>query len=162
MHCFKQVYTPAASFEHADGRNDYQAMLDVVWFQNWGFMGLNEMLFQQDEATCHTARQTIDLVRSWFGGRTISRNCPGNQAREILPFQTFSCGVDTRSFWSMLMNQQQLTHWRTTFFELWLEASGKVCQDWAKKYIPLAVNIYHKSVLIWYQYSTHLRESHPI
>ncbi|GFV06784.1 DUF4817 domain-containing protein [Trichonephila clavipes] len=40
--------------------------------------GHNELWFQQDGATCHTARATIDLLKDTFGGRLISRFGPVN------------------------------------------------------------------------------------
>jgi len=39
-------------------------------------MDLDDMWFQQDGATCHTAHATIDLLKSKFGERVISRNGP--------------------------------------------------------------------------------------
>ena len=37
---------------------------------------MNDMWFQQDGATIHTARITIDLLKDKFGGRVILRNGP--------------------------------------------------------------------------------------
>ncbi|GFV90308.1 uncharacterized protein TNCV_4380231 [Trichonephila clavipes] len=39
---------------------------------------LTELWFQQDCATCHTARATIDLLKDTFGDRLISRFGPVN------------------------------------------------------------------------------------
>ncbi|GFS80484.1 uncharacterized protein TNCV_3448811 [Trichonephila clavipes] len=39
---------------------------------------LQELWFQQDGATCHTARATIDLLKDTFGDRLISRFGPVN------------------------------------------------------------------------------------
>ncbi|GFW50840.1 DUF4817 domain-containing protein [Trichonephila clavipes] len=39
---------------------------------------LEELWFQQDGATCHTARATIDLLKDTFGDRLISRFGPAN------------------------------------------------------------------------------------
>ncbi|GFW13870.1 putative DD41D transposase [Trichonephila clavipes] len=39
---------------------------------------LTELWFQQDGATCHTARATIDLLKDTFGDRLISRFGPVN------------------------------------------------------------------------------------
>ena len=36
------------------------------------------MWFQQDGATCHTATATIDLLKSKFGDKLISKNGPVN------------------------------------------------------------------------------------
>ncbi|GFW41623.1 putative DD41D transposase [Trichonephila clavipes] len=40
--------------------------------------GHNELWFQQDGATCHTARATIDLLKDTLGDRLISRFGPVN------------------------------------------------------------------------------------
>jgi hypothetical protein len=37
-------------------------------------MDMEDMGFQQDGATCHTARETIELLRENFRCRVISRN----------------------------------------------------------------------------------------
>ncbi|GFU59771.1 hypothetical protein TNCV_4467661 [Trichonephila clavipes] len=39
---------------------------------------ITELWFQQDGATCHTARATIDLLKDTFGDRLISRFGPVN------------------------------------------------------------------------------------
>ncbi|GFU04663.1 uncharacterized protein TNCV_4377281 [Trichonephila clavipes] len=39
---------------------------------------VQELWFQQDGATCHTARTTIDLLKDTFGDRLISRFGPVN------------------------------------------------------------------------------------
>ena len=41
-------------------------------------LGINDMWFQQDGATSHTTRVTIDLLKGKFGERVISRNGPVN------------------------------------------------------------------------------------
>ncbi|GFV08097.1 uncharacterized protein TNCV_1047261 [Trichonephila clavipes] len=41
-------------------------------YSQWG----SELLFQQDGATCHTARATIGLLKDTFGDRLISRFAP--------------------------------------------------------------------------------------
>ncbi|GFT90718.1 uncharacterized protein TNCV_3010811 [Trichonephila clavipes] len=39
---------------------------------------VQELWFQQDSETCHTARATIDLLKDTFGDRLISRFGPVN------------------------------------------------------------------------------------
>ncbi|GFX88358.1 uncharacterized protein TNCV_1705781 [Trichonephila clavipes] len=39
---------------------------------------VQELWFQQDSATCHTARATIDLLKDTFGDRLMSRFGPVN------------------------------------------------------------------------------------
>ena len=37
-------------------------------------VNVNDVWFQQDDATCHTSHATINLLRQTFDGRLISRN----------------------------------------------------------------------------------------
>ncbi|GFU02759.1 DUF4817 domain-containing protein [Trichonephila clavipes] len=57
--------------------------------------GHNELWFQQDGATCHTARSTIDLLRDTFGDRLISRFGPVNlppRSCDLTPLDYFLWG----------------------------------------------------------------------
>ncbi|GFU61987.1 uncharacterized protein TNCV_4022701 [Trichonephila clavipes] len=54
-----------------------------------------ELWFQQDGATCHTARATIDLLKETFGDRLISRFGPVNwppRSCDLTPLDYFLCG----------------------------------------------------------------------
>ncbi|GFU80098.1 uncharacterized protein TNCV_579781 [Trichonephila clavipes] len=54
-----------------------------------------ELWFQQDCATCHTARATIDLLKDTFGGRLISRFGPVNwppRSCDLTPLDYFLWG----------------------------------------------------------------------
>ncbi|GFV34372.1 uncharacterized protein TNCV_4023871 [Trichonephila clavipes] len=57
--------------------------------------GHNELRFQQDSATCHTARATIDLLKDTFGDRLISRFGPVNwppRSCDLTPLDYFLWG----------------------------------------------------------------------
>ncbi|GFU98937.1 DUF4817 domain-containing protein [Trichonephila clavipes] len=57
--------------------------------------GHNELWFQQDGATCHTARATIDLLKDTFGDRLISRFGPVNWPKrpcDLTPLNYFLWG----------------------------------------------------------------------
>ncbi|GFU99571.1 transposable element Tc3 transposase [Trichonephila clavipes] len=57
---------------------------------------LVELWFQQDGATCHTARATIDLLKDTFGDRLISRFGPVNwppRSCDLTPLDLFSVGL---------------------------------------------------------------------
>ncbi|GFW41136.1 DUF4817 domain-containing protein [Trichonephila clavipes] len=57
--------------------------------------GHNEPWFQQDGATCHTARATIDLLKDTFGDRLISRFGPLNwppRSCDLTPLDYFLWG----------------------------------------------------------------------
>ncbi|GFV68448.1 uncharacterized protein TNCV_3129041 [Trichonephila clavipes] len=49
---------------------------------------VQELRFQQDGATCHTARATIDLLKDTFGDRLISRFGPVNWPPRSCDFNT--------------------------------------------------------------------------
>ncbi|GFX71695.1 uncharacterized protein TNCV_4131411 [Trichonephila clavipes] len=54
-----------------------------------------ELWFQQDGATCHTARATIDLLKDTFGDRLISRFGPVNwpsRSSDLTPLDYFLWG----------------------------------------------------------------------
>ncbi|GFT91140.1 DUF4817 domain-containing protein [Trichonephila clavipes] len=57
--------------------------------------GHNELWFQQDRATCHTARATIDLLKDTFDDRLISRFGPVNwppRSCDLTPLDYFLWG----------------------------------------------------------------------
>ena len=54
----------------------YRAMLEDYLWPELDKLDINDMWFQQDGATSHTARVTIDLLKGKFGERLISRNGP--------------------------------------------------------------------------------------
>ncbi|GFV81478.1 transposable element Tcb2 transposase [Trichonephila clavipes] len=57
--------------------------------------GNKELWFQQDAATCHTARATIDLLKDTFGDRLISRFGPVNwppRSCDLTPLDYFLWG----------------------------------------------------------------------
>ncbi|GFV20928.1 hypothetical protein TNCV_4531971 [Trichonephila clavipes] len=56
---------------------------------------VQELCFQQDGATCHTARATIDLLKDTFGDRLISRFGPVNwppRSCDLTPLDYFLWG----------------------------------------------------------------------
>ncbi|GFU07362.1 uncharacterized protein TNCV_2130711 [Trichonephila clavipes] len=56
---------------------------------------VQELWFQQDGATCHTARATIDLLKGTFGDRLISRFGPVNwppRSCDLTPLDYFLWG----------------------------------------------------------------------
>ena len=53
---------------------------------------LYDIWFQQDGATCHTARETMDLLRSRFGEQFISRHGPVDwppRSYDIIPLDFY-------------------------------------------------------------------------
>ncbi|GFX51370.1 DUF4817 domain-containing protein [Trichonephila clavipes] len=56
----------------------YRAMITNFFIPELNNHDVQELWFQQDGATCHTARATIDLLKDTFGERLISRFGPVN------------------------------------------------------------------------------------
>ncbi|GFT59066.1 transposable element Tc3 transposase [Trichonephila clavipes] len=66
---------------------------EIDLFEN--MRDLQELWFQQDGATCHTARATIDLLKDTFGDRLISRFGPVNwppRSCDLTPLDYFLWG----------------------------------------------------------------------
>ncbi|GFY06504.1 putative transposable element [Trichonephila clavipes] len=56
----------------------YKAMITNFFIPELNNHDVQELWFQQDGATCHTASATIDLMKYTFGDRLISRFGPVN------------------------------------------------------------------------------------
>ncbi|GFV75666.1 DDE_3 domain-containing protein [Trichonephila clavipes] len=71
-------------FKNDEGHNvtvngdRYRAMITTFFIPELNNHDVQELWFQQDGATCHTARATIDLLKDTFGDRLISRFGPVN------------------------------------------------------------------------------------
>ncbi|GFX30082.1 histone-lysine N-methyltransferase SETMAR [Trichonephila clavipes] len=67
----------------------------ILLFKNYEGHNITELWFQQDGATCHTARATIDLLKDTFGDRLISRFGPVNwppRSCDLTPLDYFLWG----------------------------------------------------------------------
>lgn len=53
-------------------------MINQFLFPELDDVDTDDMWFQQDDATCHTATETIKLLNEIFGQSIISRNGPVN------------------------------------------------------------------------------------
>ncbi|GFV37850.1 uncharacterized protein TNCV_2662631 [Trichonephila clavipes] len=71
-------------FKNDEGHNitvngdRYRAMITNFFIPELNNHDVQELWFQQDGATCHTARSPIDLLKDTFGDRLISRFRPLN------------------------------------------------------------------------------------
>ncbi|GFU73750.1 DUF4817 domain-containing protein [Trichonephila clavipes] len=69
-------------FKNDEGHNvtvngdRYRAMITNFFIPELNNHDVQELWFQQDGATCHTARATMDLLKDTFGDRLISRFGP--------------------------------------------------------------------------------------
>ncbi|GFX11869.1 transposase [Trichonephila clavipes] len=88
-------------FKNDDGHNvtvngdRYRAMITNFFIPELNNHDVQELWFQQDGATCHTARATIDLLKDTFGGRLISRFGPVNwppRSCDLTPLDYFLWG----------------------------------------------------------------------
>ncbi|GFY30035.1 hypothetical protein TNCV_4073481 [Trichonephila clavipes] len=73
----------------------YRAMITNFFIPELNNHDVQELWFQQDGATCHTARATIDLLKDTFGDRLILRFGPVNwppRSCDLTPLDYFLWG----------------------------------------------------------------------
>ncbi|GFY08664.1 uncharacterized protein TNCV_810971 [Trichonephila clavipes] len=88
-------------FKNDEGHNvtangdRYRAMITNFFIPELNNHNVQELWFQQDGATYHTARATIDLLKDTFGDRLISRFGPVNwppRSCDLTPLDYFLWG----------------------------------------------------------------------
>ncbi|GFV25620.1 hypothetical protein TNCV_4017542 [Trichonephila clavipes] len=88
-------------FKNDEGHNvtingdRYRALITNFFIPELNNHDVQELWFQQDGATCHTARATIDLLKDTFGDRLISRFGPVNwppRSCDLTPLDYFLWG----------------------------------------------------------------------
>ncbi|GFY05053.1 uncharacterized protein TNCV_561851 [Trichonephila clavipes] len=88
-------------FKNNEGHNvtvngdRYRAMFTNFFIPELNNHDVQELWFQQDVATCHTARATIDLLKYTFGDRLISRFGPVDwppRSCDLTPLDNFLWG----------------------------------------------------------------------
>ncbi|GFT58495.1 DUF4817 domain-containing protein [Trichonephila clavipes] len=98
---FGALYGLVESFKNDEGHNvtvngdRYRAMITNFFIPELNNPDVQELLFQQDGATCHTARATIDLLKDTFGDHLISRFGPVNgppRSCDLTPLDYFLWG----------------------------------------------------------------------
>ena len=73
----------------------YRAMLEDYLWPELDELNINDMWFQQDGASSHTARVTINSLKGKFGERVISRNGPVEwppRSCDLMPLDFFLWG----------------------------------------------------------------------
>ncbi|GFV87990.1 putative DD41D transposase [Trichonephila clavipes] len=73
----------------------YTTMITNFFIPELNNPDVQELWFQQDGATCHTAHATIDLLKDTFGDRLISRFGPVNwppRSCDLTPLDYFLWG----------------------------------------------------------------------
>ncbi|GFT50064.1 uncharacterized protein TNCV_4356161 [Trichonephila clavipes] len=141
-------------FKNDEGHNvtvngdRYRAMITNFFILELNNHDVQELWFQQDGATCHTARATIDLLKDTFGDRLILRFGPVNwppRSCDLRPLDYFLWGYV--SHWSMRISHKRLTIWKTTFAVLlpiyghkcWKKSSKIGRPDWTTSEPAVAV-----------------------
>ncbi|GFT98644.1 uncharacterized protein TNCV_3829371 [Trichonephila clavipes] len=77
-------------FKNDEGHNvtvngdRYRAIITNFFIPELNNYDVQELWFQQDGATCHTARATIDLLKDTFGDRLILRFGPVNWPQDLV------------------------------------------------------------------------------
>ncbi|GFW42698.1 uncharacterized protein TNCV_472881 [Trichonephila clavipes] len=74
---------------------NHKAIITKFFIPELNNHDVQELRFQQDGATCHTARATIDLLKDTFGDRLISRFGPVNwppRSCDLAPLDYFLWG----------------------------------------------------------------------
>ncbi|GFU18167.1 uncharacterized protein TNCV_2033261 [Trichonephila clavipes] len=92
---------------------------------------VQELWFQQDGATCHTARATIDLLKDAFGDRLISRFGPVNwppRSCDLTPLDYFLYNENCRP-----------SRYRTTPTAM-LSDRHPIHLQWVHSHVSLLVN----------------------
>ncbi|GFV86813.1 putative transposable element [Trichonephila clavipes] len=88
-------------FKNDEGHNvrvngdRYRALITNFFIPELNNHDVQDLWFQQDGATCHTARATIDLLKDTFGDRLISRFGPVNwppRSCDLTPLDYFLWG----------------------------------------------------------------------
>ncbi|GFW21518.1 putative transposable element [Trichonephila clavipes] len=99
---------------------------------------VQELWFQQDGATCHTARATIDLLKDTFGDRLISRFGPVNwppRSCDLTPLDYFLWGYVKSLVYAD--KPQTLDHLedntRRVIADIRLQMLEKVIENWTSR-----------------------------
>ncbi|GFV20350.1 transposable element Tc3 transposase [Trichonephila clavipes] len=131
-------------FKNDEGHNAtvngdrYRAVVTNCFIPELNNQDVQELWFQQDGATCHTARATIDLLKDTFGDRLISRFGPVNwppRSCDLTPLDYF--------LWDYVKSlvcvdkPQTLDHWedniRRVIADIRPQMLEKVIENWTSR-----------------------------
>ncbi|GFX60991.1 DUF4817 domain-containing protein [Trichonephila clavipes] len=121
-------------FKNDEGHNGdrYRAMITKFFIPELNNHDVQELCFQQDGATCHTARATINLLKDTLGDRLISHFGPVNlppRSCDLTPLDYILWGHVKSLVYAD--KPQTLDHLKTTFAVL-LQIYGHKC--WKKSF----------------------------
>ncbi|GFU72696.1 putative DD41D transposase [Trichonephila clavipes] len=116
----------------------YRAMITNFFIPELNNHDVRELWSQQDGATCHTARTTIDLLKDTFGGRLISRFIPVNwppRPCDLTPLDYFLWGYVKSLVYAD--NPQTLDHLedniRRVIADIRPQMLEKVIENWTSR-----------------------------
>ncbi|GFY13056.1 transposable element Tc3 transposase [Trichonephila clavipes] len=131
-------------FKNDEGHNvtvngdRYRAMITNFFIPELNNHDVQELWFQQDGATCHTARATIDLLKDTFGDRLISRFGPVNwppRSCDLTPLDYFLWGYVKSLVYAD--KPQTLDHLqdniRRVIADIWTQMLEKVIENWTSR-----------------------------
>ena len=121
------------------------------------------MWFQEDSATCHTARVTMDLLRGEFGEHFILRSGPVNQPPRscgLTPLDYFLWGyVQALVYTDKPASIDALEGNIEAFIrDIPAEMSERVCQNWTKRMDQADVGAVEANIFMKYSSTTKLYE----
>ncbi|GFU19691.1 transposase [Trichonephila clavipes] len=131
-------------FKNDEGHNvtvngdRYRAMITNFFIPELNNHDVQELWFQQDGATCHTARATIDILKDTFGDRLISRFGPVNwppRSCDLTPLDYFLWGYVKSLVYAD--KPQTLDHLedniRRVIADIRPQMLGKVIENWTSR-----------------------------
>ncbi|GFU19028.1 DUF4817 domain-containing protein [Trichonephila clavipes] len=131
-------------FKNDEGHNvtvngdRYRAMITNFFIPELNNHDVQELWFQQDGATCHTARATIDLLKDTFGERLISSFGPVNwppRSCDLTPLDYFLWGYVKLLVYAD--KPQTLDHLenniRRVIADIRLQMLEKVIENWTSR-----------------------------
>ncbi|GFW43722.1 HSP70 family member 2 [Trichonephila clavipes] len=138
-------------FKNDEGHNvtvngdRYRAMITNFFIPELNNHDVQELWFQQDGATCHTARATIDLLKDTFGDRLISRfelvNWPPRSC-DLTPLDYFLWGYVKSLVYAD--KPQTLDHLedniRRVIADIWPQMLEKVIENWTSRLDSIRAN----------------------
>ncbi|GFV42810.1 putative DD41D transposase [Trichonephila clavipes] len=131
-------------FKNDEGHNvtvngdRYRAMITNFFIPELNNHDVQELWFQQDGATCHTARATIDLLKEMFGDRLISQFGPVNwppRSCDLTPLDYFLWGyVKSLVYADKLQTLDHLEdNIRRVIADIRLQMLEKVIENWTSR-----------------------------
>lgn len=116
----------------------YRDMITNFFVPQLQGINVADMWFQQDGATCHTARDTINLLKETFDERLISRNGPVNwppRSCDLTPLDYFLWGyVKSHVYADKPETIEHLeANIRRVISEIQPDLLRRVCENWTSR-----------------------------